>query len=1000
MTLKLRLPLAAVCLSVLCGFFAGNAAPYVQGGELVPPPLDSTKIGPFSPEKALKSFQLQKGAMIELVASEPSVIDPVSIAFDEHLRMWVVEMTDYPNGPPKDAPPLSRIRLLEDRDQDGKYETATVFADKLLFATGLQPWRGGVIVTFAGEVGYFKDQDGDGKADLRQTWLTGFAQENPQLRANHPRLGLDGCVYVANGLRGGTVTAHSGIWKETPEPFKLGGMDLRFSPDEGKPEPVSGGGQFGLTINPWGERFLCSNRNPCFQVLLDNRDTARNPYQAIPKVVTDVVPADTNSRIFPLTRAWTTSNLHAGQFTAACGVLWYQGDLLPSENHQVFTCDPTGALVHRQELKSAGVAYEPILSDATAEFLASTDEWFRPVDLADGPDGALYVVDMYRAVIEHPDWVPAELKNRPDERWGSDLGRIYKVRSQELPVVKPEPLAGLSTQELVGRLESRSGWVRQTAFRLLLEQKDPASVPLLKQLVKNSTSPEGAVAALWLQQHAQPLSEAEILEGLSRKEPRVRAAALQIIRRTGEGKPLSPGLTAKVIELAKDTAVSARFESALTLGLVDDTDEKAAVLARLLVEGADDPWLVLGALCSTTNLPGRVLQEAAKLVPDQPSETQLALMTQLAELVGTRNEGSEIETVNRVIAEKFEKQSLPTTFAVLRGLNQGAARKSTSAVSLLSKVSQPGASERVREIARSASTIAVDSNAPEELRMDALGIVRLSGEGEHAPAVLKLARDDSSTPLRLAAVHTFSGIADSERIADLLQGFDEAPPSVKRGILQAFLANSDRTKALLKAIEAEQFARSEIDPLTAKQLQESKDQAIAESAKRLFKSPSAEERAKILADYQEVLSLKGDPVNGRNVFEKNCSTCHRIGKIGQNVAPDISDSRDRLPPKLLNDILNPNQAIDNNYVSYTVLTTDGLSHTGIIASESGSSITLKQPEGKSEILLRSDIELIRSNGVSLMPEGLEKNIPMPQMADLISFIKNWRYVEENVPYQK
>ena len=147
-----------LCLGVLSGVF---------GAELTPPELDSTRTGPFSPAKALTSFHLQSEAMIELVASEPHVIDPISIAFDEHLRMWVVEMTDSPNGPPQDAPPLSRIRLLEDRDRDGVYETATVFADKLLFATGIQPWRGGVIVTFAGEVGYFKEQDGDGKADLR-----------------------------------------------------------------------------------------------------------------------------------------------------------------------------------------------------------------------------------------------------------------------------------------------------------------------------------------------------------------------------------------------------------------------------------------------------------------------------------------------------------------------------------------------------------------------------------------------------------------------------------------------------------------------------------------------------------------------------------------------------------------------------------------------------------------------------------------------------------------
>lgn len=981
-----------LCLGVLSGAF---------GAELTPPELDSTRTGPFSPAKALTSFHLQPETMIELVASEPHVIDPISIAFDEHLRMWVVEMTDYPNGPPQDAPPLSRIRLLEDRDRDGVYETATVFADKLLFATGIQPWRGGVIVTFAGEVGYFKDQDGDGKADLRQTWFTGFAQENPQLRANHPRLGLDGCIYVANGLRGGTVTTQAGVWKQTPEPFKLGSMDLRFDPDEGNPEPVSGGGQFGLTINPWGERFLCSNRNPCFQVLLERDDTARNPDLAIPKVVTDVVPADTNSRIFPLTRAWTTSNLHAGQFTAACGVLWYQGNQLNSAGPQVFTCDPTGALVHRQELKEGGVAYEPVLTEATAEFLASTDEWFRPVDLADGPDGSLYVVDMYRAVIEHPDWVPAELKNRPDERWGSDLGRIYRVRSTQSPKVQPEPLAGLSTSELVQRLESPVGWTRHTAFRLLLEQGDATTaVPLLKELLARVQGPT-AVAAVWLLHHLQGLTEGEMLEDLSHPEPRVRATVLQIARRgAAKTKNLSSRITERVIELTSDQSPPVRMEAALMLGLCENTKEKSAALAGLLVSGANDPWLVLGGLCSTTNISGEVLQEVVQVLPEQPSAAQLNLLVQLAELIGTHQESREIVAAYLVIAGKFQKKSLPVTYALLRGLNQGAARKSSSAVGLIAKTEQPGSAEVVREIARSAMIIAKNEEQPEESRIEALGIVRLSGEPEHLPAVLKLIRDEGSTPLRLAAINTFSGLASYEQATELLEGFDAYAPSLKRGILQVLLANTERRLVLLKAIETKKIPSSEIDPLTVKQLQETKDPQIQELATRLFKSPSAEERLKILAEYQQVLTLKGDPVKGRVSFEKHCSMCHRIGKLGQNVAPDISDSRDRLPPKLLNDILNPNQAIDNNYVSYTVLTNDGLTHTGIIAAESGSSITLKQPEGKTEILLRSEIELIRSNGVSLMPEGLEKNIPILEMANIISFIKNWRYVEENVPYQQ
>ncbi|MFO1023372.1 MAG: c-type cytochrome [Planctomycetales bacterium] len=234
----------------------------------------------------------------------------------------------------------------------------------------------------------------------------------------------------------------------------------------------------------------------------------------------------------------------------------------------------------------------------------------------------------------------------------------------------------------------------------------------------------------------------------------------------------------------------------------------------------------------------------------------------------------------------------------------------------------------------------------------------------------------------------------------LLAEYDVQTPSFKRAILQTILANSDRTLQLFQLIRDNKFPKSEIDPLTANQLRKHAHAGIKQAATELFQQPSAAERLKVVETYQTSLKTSGDPVRGRAVFEKNCTTCHKIGQLGQNVAPDISDARDKTPAALLNDILNPNQAIDNNYVSYTIVTKEGKTFTGIIASESATSVTLKQPEGKTDSILRADIEILRSNGISLMPEGLEKSLTPPQMADLIAFIKNWRYVEENIPYQR
>ena len=168
-------------------------------------------------------------------------------------------------------------------------------------------------------------------------------------------------------------------------------------------------------------------------------------------------------------------------------------------------------------------------------------------------------------------------------------------------------------------------------------------------------------------------------------------------------------------------------------------------------------------------------------------------------------------------------------------------------------------------------------------------------------------------------------------------------------------------------------------------------------AKKLLADTIPADRKKVLADYQVVLKMKAVPRSGEVIFRKQCATCHRVGTIGHNVAPDIADSRSKQPAQLLTHILQPNRVIDSNYVSYSVITNAGQVLTGILTTETSTSITLRQPEGKEVTLLRSDIETLRSNGVSLMPEGLEKNISHQQMADLISFIKNWRYLDGQTP---
>lgn len=997
------------------------------------PPAPATDIkSPLSPAESLQQMRVAAGFKIELVAAEPETIDPVAIAFDEDGKLWVVEMTDYPNGPVAGEPPKSRIRTLEDRDGDGRFETATIFVDKLLFATGVQPWRGGVIVTLAGEIVFFKDSNGDGQADVRETWFRGFMQENPQLRANHPRFGLDNRIYVANGLRGGTVVAAADKWgRETPA-VPISGMDFRFNPLTGEHGAISGHGQFGLSFDDFGNRFVCTNRNPCRHIVLDDRYIKRNPFLAVKDVAADVSPDAANSRLFPISKAWTTSTLHAGQFTAACGVTIYRGDLLPALRGNSFTCDPTGNLVHRDVLEPRGATFASHYAHENSEFLASPDTWFRPVNLAEGPDGALYVVDMYRAVIEHPQFVPDELKKRPDLNFGDDKGRIYRIvpvapsGSKETVAGRrrdPAKLSQSSTEDLVRLLGHPNTWHAETAARLLLERQDKAAGPLLAAVLKSKSSPAAKARALWGLESLGLLVQETVQESLSDAAPRVREQAVLLSEKWLKE---SDALREKVTSLADDVDPRLRFQVALSLGELGTDAKIIPPLASIAVRGAADEWSRYAVLSSVAEQPHVLLAALLRAVTSQPATLPTAgaapaaggplhqrvevlqLLKDVAMLVGSRRKPDEIAAAlgtvisARTTASAEAAGGLRIVLAGIDGIGQGLARRGGSLPALLDALpeDQVQLKSALQEVFTEAVRFAQNAAKDAASRQEALAVLQYAGFPSAGEALLHLAKADPLQDIRLKSIDVLATYKDPRIGSLLLADFQKQTPAVRRTILQALLRDTERTRQLLAEIAAKRISVAELDPSRVQALVKHSDPEIRKQAAELLAAALPAERKQVLETYQKSLALSGDAKRGRLIFEKNCVTCHKIGDLGVDVAPDIADSRTKTPAQLLTDILNPNQAIDNNYVSYTLVTTDGKSLTGIVSTETASSITLRQPENKTAIVLRQDVEELRSNGISLMPEGLEKTISVEQMADLISFIKNWRYLDGQVPLAK
>lgn len=976
--------------------------------------------GALSPEQALKEFRIDEALKIELVAAEPEIESPVSMAFDEDGKLWVVEMRDYPNGPAPGQPPQGRIKILEDRDGDGRYETSRLFADELLFANGLLPWDGGVIVTAAPNIMFLKDTDGDGKADVRKVLYEGFAALNPQLRVSHPILGLDGWIYVANGLRGGQVIKAG---DKDAKPINLSGMDFRFNMLTGEAEAISGMGQFGNTFDDWGRRFVCDNRHHLRHVVIPNHYIKRNPNLAVPEVLEDISEIEESfggagAKIYPLSKNWTTSNLHAGRFTAACGVFIYRGDLLADYKGCAFTCDPTGNLVHGERMTPHGATFRSKPLKEGVEFLATPDEWTRPVSLAHGPDGALYVVDMARAVIEHPEFMPTELKNRPDLVTGKDKGRIWRIVPKDsdaktLAARRKVKLSSATTAELVTQLENANAWHRLAAQRLLLERKDRRCIELLRSLIIDARNPLAAVHAGWILSSLDELDPEPILAMLRIKNPRIREAGIILAEsHVADVSRLHERLTT----LADDSDPRVRFQVALTIGESD-----LAVLEKIAKAGASDRWTRYAIESSVPNRAGELLgrlfqpphlsKKSPRYAEDLKTwQEQGRILLELAALVGSRQNSEEIRQMLDSVKARNEPFTLgganepsgdmAMVITTLNGLATGMERRGKRLGESVSSIrNDSGIVVWFSRVLRNASDVAGDSKRVLADRQEAVRLLAHADWQTAEPVLTKLINTDPAQEVRLAAVRGLAAQANAEVPGILMKSWKSYTPAVRREVTEVMLRQPERIKVFLDEIEAGRIKPGDIDALRTRQLTQHNRPEIRDRAKELLQENLPPERKQVLVAYQAALTTKGDALRGKAIFSKNCATCHRVGDVGVDVGADIADTRAKTPELLMTNILNPNQAIDSNYINYVVLTKGGKVLTGIIAAETASSITLKRAENQTEIVLRQEIDELESTGQSLMPEGLEKNITIPEMADLLSFLKNWRYLDGTIPAQ-
>jgi putative membrane-bound dehydrogenase-like protein len=967
---------------------------------------------PRTPAESLKTMRLSEDFRIELFAAEPDVMSPVEMVFDENGKLYVAEMMDYPDDPPAGKPARSRIRLLEDTNGDGKPDRTSIFADQVLAVSGIMPWKGGLIVTSAPDILFMKDENGDGKTDIRKVLYTGFPKVNHEARITNPRLGVDNWIYCSNAGSNGRITS-----PDHPEipPVLVRGTDFRFDPVSGKMEAASGPAQFGATMDDFGNRYISQNTTHIRHVVVPMQYLARAPLLEAGAVAQDISDhGRPSSPMFPLTgpQEWRkqrtalrqqrydenkldrTEQL-SGWFTAASGGTLYDGDSFPKEYvGNVFTGDVSGNLIHRDILRPDGATFLAARAKPEVEFLASTDVWFRPCNFANAPDGNLYVTDIYRHVIETPESIPEEIRKTIDFYKGDTMGRIYRIvpnKPRRNGNLKPD-LGRLSSDELVKQLANENGWHRVTAQRLLLERQDRSVVPALRTTAQTAPMPEARVHALWLLQAFSALDAADVERALKDADPRIREHALRLSERLlAKSKPLASA----ALRMASDPEPRVRFQASLTLGGIKDARGLNA-LASLAHQHSADPWFRLAILSSVADSASPFYHG---LLSKGESWTDPELLIELSALIGTRQNTRELAQWFRSVP----KLSAPDKYlgGLTRGLRlanvrnlqvPGAEQAITGLLASGSEPVQRAAWEAARyfelaSLVRQAGKDAVATDMPVPKRVVAVRALRGGRFDAVAPVLDKVLETHPPPEVEAAAVDSLAAFDEPAAGKAILGHWRSFSPTAREHAVAAMLAQKNRVPLLLAAIEKGQVERSAIDAAGRSHLYDMPDAEIAKKARQLLDSTSSN-RQKVVAGYQDVLSLRGDVTRGKKAFEDACAKCHMPRRQGGRVGPDLSGINNKTKDELLTSILNPSYAIEPRFVNYVVVTTDGRMFDGVIANETPGAITLRGgSEEGDETILRKHIAEIRASSVSLMPEDLEKTLSKQDMADVIAYLR-------------
>ncbi len=963
-------PWLPVCL---CPLLLSAAEPALKPGDL-------PRVPPTEPVKAAATFTMRPGFHVELMVAEPLIASPVAMAWDENGKLYVVEMIDYSE---RREEKLSRIKVLEDTDGDGRYDKATIFAEGLPWATGVACWDGGIFVLASPDLLYFKDTDGDGRADVHALVATGFGagveKLNVQALPNSLQWGPDQRLH---GALGGNPAKLTNFARKTDPPLDLHGRDFSFDPRDLQLRAEIGGGQWGMTFDNSGRKFTCNNSRHIIQLLYDWRAQAAG--FPLPPPAVDIPVDGPQAEVFRTSpdEAWRVIRTQwrvsgavkgliegggraSGYFTSANSVTIYRGDAYPPEfNGNAFIADCGSNLISRKVLSGeVQLKAERAADEQHNEFAASSDIWFRPVALANAPDGCLWTADMMREVIEHPWSLPEPLKSQLDLNSGNDRGRLWRFVPDGAQLRPLPKLGTLPSADLVALLAHPNGWHRDTAARLLHQRQDKTVVPALQALAEKSPSPLGRMTALRVLQGYGALDDSTLAHSLADTDELVRGQAIKSAVDVYDHRAIPATLTSALTHLSSDPSATVRYQLAWALAPLS-APEKSTALLQLAQRDSANPWMRAALLAAAGDAAGSLFSACAH------DPASAAFARELAGIIGSRNRPAEVAAVLAQAA------AAPDPAAWLAPLADGLAR----AKSTLQAADTEG---RLRGVM---ATIEVRVRPPAEPTPQDLALLGVIGTPGSVNLVAEALTAGLDVPRATAALEALRRLNPAQLGAILTRAWPRLPAEVKSSALRLWRSHAPQAPALLTAVASGTVARTDLSAEDVAALRESKDAAVKARAIALFGATSS--RESVLASYRPALDLTGDAAKGHATFQARCTLCHRFHGEGNGVGPDLDASSAAGREKLLGNILDPSREITAGFTMATVETKAGETIAGILIAETDGAVTLRQPGGTVRNLARVDVTQVERSARSLMPEGIEAGLTPQDLADLLTFLSS------------